>query len=162
MLLVRLEEQGLVTGVAAGPSRLYQLNREHVAGEVAVALAGLRTRFFARVRDDFAAWPVAPVSAALFGSVARGEADTASDIDLLLVRPNDVADDSEPWGTSVFALAEKVLRWTGNDASMLQVTVAELGDMLAKRAPVIDSLTLDAIDLAGAPIRELLASRAAA
>src|SRR4051794_13995076 len=96
-VLVRLEEQGLVHGSDAGPARLYLLNREHVAAEVAVALSSLRSRLFARIRSDLESWEIRPVSAALFGSVARGDGDVNSDNDLLLVRPDGVEDDDERW-----------------------------------------------------------------
>lgn len=155
-VLGRLEEQGLVVGADAAPARLYQLNRDHVAAEVAVILRDLRSRLFDRIRQDLASWQVTPVTAALFGSVARGDGGTDSDVDLLLVRPDGIADDSEPWATSVFELGQKIRRWTGNDASMLQADTAEVGDMVARRAPIVESLTQDAIDLAGTPIRELL------
>lgn len=155
-VLGRLEEQGLVVGVDAPPARLYQLNRDHVAAEVAVIMRDLRSRLFDRIRQNLASWQVAPVSAALFGSVARGHGDTDSDVDLLLVRPDGIADESEPWASSAFDLGQKIRRWTGNDASILQADTAEVGDMVARGAPIVESLTQDAIDLAGTPIRELL------
>lgn len=157
-VLGRLEEQGLVVGADAAPARLYQLNRDHVAAEVAVILRDLRSRLFDLIRQDLASWQVVPVCAALFGSVARGDGDTDSDVDLLLVRPDGIADDFGPWATAVFDLAQKVRRWTGNDASMFQADTSEVADMVARSAPIVESLTQDAIDLAGIPIRELLGS----
>lgn len=142
--LGRLEEQGLVIGIDAGPARLYQLNRDHVAAEAALILRDLRGRLFERIRQDLAAWQVGPVSAALFGSVARGDGDTASDVDLLLVRPDGGGDDSEPWATSVFELSQKIQRWTSNDASALQADAEEIRGMVARGAPVVDSLAPDA------------------
>lgn len=155
-VLGRLERQGLVVGVEAGAARLYRLNREHVAAEVALILRDLRSRLLDRIREDLASWEVAPVSAALFGSVARGDGDTGSDVDLLLVRPEGIGDDFEPWATSVFELGQKIRRWTGNDASVLQVDPGEVTDMVVRTAPIVESLTQDAVDLAGTPIRELL------
>ena len=72
------------------------------------------------------------------------------------MQPDGVAEDSEPWATSVFELGQKVRDWTGNDASMLQANATEVADMVARRAPIVESLTQDAIELAGIPIRELL------
>lgn len=155
-VLGRLEEQGVVVGVDAAPARLYRLNRDHVAAEVAVILLNLRSRLFDRIRQDLASWQVAPASATLFGSVARGDGDTDSDVDVLLVRPTGIADDSEPWATAVFELGQKIRRWTGNDASLLQVDIAEVEDMVARSAPIVESLNQDAVELAGTPIRELL------
>jgi predicted nucleotidyltransferase len=160
--LGRLEEQGLVVGSDAAPARLYRLNRDHVAADVAVLLRDLRTRLFDRIREELSSWPVAPVSTALFGSVARGDGNADSDVDVLLVRPDGVADDSEPWATAVFELCQQIRRWTGNDASALQADTSELIGMVARGAPIVESLTEDAIDLAGVPIRDLLSTWGAA
>lgn len=53
--LVRLEEQGVVDAVEASPSRLYRLNREHVAAPVALALVNLRGLMFVGISRDAAA-----------------------------------------------------------------------------------------------------------
>lgn len=157
--LIRLEKQGVVDAVEAAPSRLYRLNREHVAAPVALALVNLRGLMFARIREDLAAWLVQPVCAAVFGSVARGDGGVGSDVDVLLVRPDSVADDEEPWATQVDELARRILRWCGNPASMLQMSIADVDDLISRQEPVVDSLMSDAIDVAGTPIRELLAVR---
>lgn len=157
--LIRLEEQGVVDVVEAAPSRLYRLNRKHVAAPVALALVNLRGLMFTRIRENLASWLVQPVCAAVFGSVARGDGGVGSDVDVLLVRPDSVADDEEPWATQVDELAGEILRWCGNHASMLQVSIADVDDLMTRQEPVIDSLMSDAIDVAGTPIRELLAVR---
>lgn len=160
--LGRLEAQGVVVAADVPPSRLYRLNRDHLAADVAVILRDLRTRLFDRIGADLATWPDPPVSAALFGSVARGDGSTDSDVDLLLIRPDGLTDDSDPWATSVFELGQQLRRWTGNEPSVLQADTAELRDMVTRQAPVVVSLKRDAIDLAGVPIREILGSWGAA
>ncbi len=157
--LIRLEEQGVVDVVEASPSRLYRLNREHVAAPVALCLVNLRGMVFARIREDIGSWLAQPLCAAVFGSAARGDGDADSDVDVLLVRPDGVADDEEPWATQVAELAGKIRRWCGNPASLLQVGFADVEEMLARQEPVVDSLMADAIDVAGTPIRELLTVR---
>lgn len=157
--LIRLEAQGVVDAVEASPSRLYRLNREHVAAPVAVALVNLRGLVFARIREDLESWLVQPVCAAVFGSAARGDGDLDSDVDVLLVRPDGVADDEEPWATQVDDLAGKIRRWCGNPGSMLQMSMVDVDGMLSRQEPVVDSLMADAVDVAGTPIRELLAVR---
>lgn len=97
--LARLVDQGIVRRGLAAPAHLYGLNKEHLAARYIVGLAGLRAELIAGLRDQIAAWQVQPVVAVLFGSVARGEADAASDIDLLIIAPDDLTDD-QGWTTS--------------------------------------------------------------
>jgi hypothetical protein len=84
--LARLVEQGIVRATIVGRNRVHELNRDHVAAGVAVALAGLRLELWRRLRAELAGWDPPPLYAAVFGSAARGDGDAASDIDLLLVR----------------------------------------------------------------------------
>lgn len=77
------------------------------------------------------------------------------------MRPDDVVDDDDPWAADVFGLAQQIRRWTGNEASMLQVDQGEIREMVARQAPMVESLTRDAVDLVGIPIRTLLVPRAA-
>lgn len=85
--LDRLVEQGIVRATLMGRNLVHELNREHLAAEVAVLLAGLRTELWRRLRDELGSWPVEPLYAGVFGSAARGDGDVDSDIDLLLVHP---------------------------------------------------------------------------
>ncbi|MGH9268378.1 MAG: nucleotidyltransferase domain-containing protein, partial [Acidimicrobiales bacterium] len=55
-----------------------------------------------------------PVSAIVFGSLARGEADALSDVDVVLVRPADVDEDDEPWASSSEQWRSMARRLTGN------------------------------------------------
>ncbi|RNL60757.1 nucleotidyltransferase domain-containing protein [Nocardioides marmoriginsengisoli] len=157
--LNRLVDQGVVFSEATGNAYVYLLNRDHIAAGIAVALAGLRGEFFNRLRSQLSAWSVPAVGAAVFGSVARGDATTESDIDLLIVRPNDLAENDVEWTSQIDRLRDSVTRWTGNDASMLQVTERDLRGVVDRDAPIRESLMNDAIDLLDQPIRELLGRR---
>jgi len=83
--LARLVDQGIVRAVEMGRNRVHELNRQHVAANVAVELAGIRSEFLRRLREVLAVWDLAPIDARLFGSAARGDGGPDSDIDLLLV-----------------------------------------------------------------------------
>ncbi len=155
-VLYRLAEQGVVDVVPAGASKLYTLNRDHVAAGVAVALAGLRAEFFNRLRDELRTWQPPAQAAAVFGSVARGEASTASDVDILILRPPGAAEDDPDWDAQTDRLREAVTRWCGNEASILAVTEEDLHDLVARQAPVRESLLNDAIDVGAHPVGDYL------
>lgn len=93
----------------------------------------------------------------MFGSAARGDGDPESDIDVFLVRPREVEEDDEEWRGLVEFLAESIERWTGNDAGIVEFAESGLGKLRQRRPPVLRELDRDAIDLAGTPIRKLLA-----
>ena len=94
LALRRLADQGIVLQRRAGRANLYRFNHEHVAAPWIEGLAGLRQQLFDRMREQIKAWPIPPLAAAVFGSVARGEAGPESDLDIFLLRPATADGDS--------------------------------------------------------------------
>ena len=88
--LRRLSDEGLVHVEEAGNAYLYTFNREHLAAPAVELLADVRAELERRLRDEIAGWKIAPVHLSVFGSAARGDGDTRSDIDIFVVRPRDV------------------------------------------------------------------------
>jgi hypothetical protein len=154
--LERLVDQGLVTRGEAGSSFQYALNREHLAAPAVEALMSMRAVLWDRLRAALEAWdrPVAQASA--FGSSARGDGDTAGDIDLLLVRPEDLDPDDPVWREQVAQLGDRVWRWTGNHTGIAELSVADLPALARERPELADNLRSDAITLAGPPVATLL------
>ena len=95
----------------------------------------------------------------MFGSAARGNGDTDSDIDLFIVRPRHVNDDDSKWRGQLDALAGSVRRWTGNHASIAEVAEADLPRLRQERPPIVQNLRAHALALYGADITELLEVR---
>ncbi len=144
--LNRLTPQGIVLVETAGRAKLYSLNRDHVAAPWIEGLAGLRQQLLARIRKQISEWPVQPVVAAVFGSVARGEAGPESDLDLFLVRPS--AADLDAWDAQVSALTSAITRWTGNDARELELGEDELNPAVGQE-PVIKDVLEQGIEVGG-------------
>jgi predicted nucleotidyltransferase len=157
--LDRLVEQGLVHRQHAGRAYLHTLNRDHIAAPAVELLAGLRTELLRRLRDTLARWQPAPVHASMFGSTARGDGDTGSDIDLLVVRPREVDEEDTAWRAQLEALGEFVHAWTGNHAGVAELGEAELANLRRKPPPILSDLRSDGIDLAGLPLRTLFKER---
>ena len=157
--LDRLVEQGIVLRQEAGRAYLHVLNRDHLAAPAVEVLAGLRGELLARLRAAFAQWPIAPAHASLFGSTARGDGDTQSDIDLLIVRPAGVDDEDDGWRAQIDGLADAVHTWTGNHAGIVELSEAEFGALPVRRPAILDDLRADSIDLAGTPARAALGAR---
>lgn len=158
--LGRLTEQGLVSSDHRGTAVYYTANRDHLAWPAIEAIVRLRTELIARLEQLIAAWAIQPLHASVFGSTARGDGDSASDIDLLLVRPDALREaDEAAWDEQVSELRRAVVRWTGNGCQAFQVDRARLGEHVAANDPLVDAWLRDGVALAGAPLSELIGGR---
>ena len=154
--LRRLAEEGLVRAEEAGNAFLHTLNREHLGAPAVELLLGIRTELERRLRAELAEWEIAPTHVSIFGSAARGDGDTHSDIDFFVVRPAGVAEDDPGWREQLDRLFDHVHAWTGNHAALSEVSAADVRRLRSEHPPVVDELRRDAITLAGATPTELL------
>jgi predicted nucleotidyltransferase len=156
-VLDRLVTHGLVERMEAGRAFLYTLNRDHLLAPAVEQMAEARVELVSRLRAAMAAWEIPVIHGSLFGSTARGDGDSASDIDLFVVRPADVDAEDHAWRGQVEGLAESVRRWTGNHAGIAEISESELPRLRGDRPPIVAAVGDDAIDLAGRPARQILA-----
>src|SRR5918998_1703819 len=111
--LARLVDQGIVLTDQHPHATLYRLNRDHVAAEPILQLTRIRTTVVDRVREQINGWAIPPLHASIFGSFARNDANSTSDIDILVV-PAESTGGTEQWFEQVDRLARQVRLWTGN------------------------------------------------
>jgi predicted nucleotidyltransferase len=156
-VLRRFTEHGIVSvqEAGSGAALLHTLNRDHVAADAVLILANLRGRFIDRLKEALQAWKVQPLHASVFGSMARADGDTESDIDLFLVRPDRVGEDDDQWRSQLNTLAEAIWRWTGNHAGIAEVSPRDVQRLRRERPAIVDELESDAIVLVGASPKEL-------
>jgi predicted nucleotidyltransferase len=155
LVLDRLVEHGLVLREEAGPAFLYKLNRDHVAAPAVEIAADMRSEFLRRLEECLESWKIPAQHASLFGSVARGDGDTGSDIDLLLVRPGSVDEEDRTWRSQVHEVADSIWRWTGNRASIAELAIGDVRSLARGERPIVDELKEDGIVLTGSPVSEL-------
>jgi len=155
-VLNRLAEHGVVERREAGRAFLYTLNRDHLATPAVEALAAMRSELLSRLRREIESWEVTPSHVSLFGSMARGDGGTESDIDLFIVRPRSLVDEDPRWRSQVDQLATSVFRWTGNRAGIAEVAEDEIPRLLRDGPPIVSELTSDGIVLTGPEIRALM------
>jgi DNA-binding transcriptional ArsR family regulator len=154
--LDRLVVEGLVHRGEAGRSFLYSLNRDHLLAPAVDVMAGARWELVQRLRDLIGGWKLRTFHASLFGSAARGEGNTASDLDILMVRGKKTEAGDPVWRQQLDDLADRVWSWTGNHAGLVELTEADMPKLLRDRPPVIEEIAEQGIDLAGLSIRKLL------
>jgi DNA-binding transcriptional ArsR family regulator len=177
--LARLVEQGIVRATEMGRNRVHELNRDHIAAPVADLLAGLRLELWKRLRAHLAAWNPKPLYGCVFGSAARGDGDSESDIDVLLVHAP-FPGDSDPrrksaglsnqvagfateamslqltksqvtkWRRQVDELHQLVRAWTGNPLQTVEMSSFEWADHKRRHTSLFGDISRDAIQVAGA------------
>ena len=143
-VIEELIQAGLVSETVAGRSSMVVLNRDHLAAGPVLALAGLRGELIRRLRERLSAWPELN-GAWLFGSVARGDADSDSDVDLLIV-----ADDlqSHDLHERLSRLQADVRSWTGNDLQLVEHSPSSWRKLVRAKNPLVEQIRLDGIALA--------------
>lgn len=144
--LDRLAEQGIVNVRQVGNVNSYSLNRSHLLAPAIIEIAAARDRLVERVTAELQQWRVSPVYGALFGSAARGEMRTESDIDILLIHADDA--DIELWTDQVAHLQQLVTSWTGNDTRVLTLSEREVHEHGA-RDPVLREVVHEGVALTG-------------
>ena len=144
-VIEELIQSGLVSETVAGRSSMVVLNRSHLAAGPVLALAGLRGELIRRLRERLCAWPDLH-GGWLFGSVARGDADSDSDVDLLIV-----VDDlqSPDLHERLSSLQADVRSWTGNDLQLVEHSPSSWRKLVRAKNPLVEQIRLDGIALAG-------------
>jgi hypothetical protein len=158
-VLGQLVDAGVVLRESQPPAYLYRLNREHVAAEAIAILADLRARLMQRISNTVNSWKVQPVALWLFGSGARGDGNIHSDLDILVVRPDAVADGDPGWRRQLEDLAASVTAWSGNDCQLVEYSQRELAALVTAGERLVTELRAEAIVLAGKAPQEILRRR---
>lgn len=147
--LTRLVEQGIVLADTHPSVTFFTLNRDHLAAGPVIELAQLAHTLVERLVGLIRDWEVQPQHAYLFGSSARQDGDTSSDVDVLLVHSGGPPEASTAWAQQVDHLATKIRQWTGNDAGVLDISDLDLDRMQVNKEAILHSWHHDGILLAG-------------
>lgn len=151
LVLNRLTEQGIVLAERAGGAFTYRLNIDHLAAPAILHLAHLRHLLIDKVRERLAHWDCAPQFAAFFGSAFQGEMRPDSDIDLLIVRPDDIDSDDARWTDQTHTLAHDGYRWTGNELSIFELSYTETLDEALAEGSTVQAIAREGICVHGDP-----------
>lgn len=158
-LLPVLVELGVVERREVPPASLFRLVPEHIASQALLALArsaeSVRTEMGRLARS----LPHPPVSVIVFGSFARQEADTRSDIDVVVIRPREVDEDDDAWVDSLHAWRSAVRRLSGNIVEVLEVDADEAATKLRGRSQVWADIRRDGQVVHGLGLDELRGAR---
>jgi len=150
-----LVDLGLVERRETPPSSQFRLIRENVASRAIIDLAQSRDTALDQMEAAAAALSVSPVSVIVFGSFARGEADEHSDLDAIVVRPDDVDEDDDAWATAIEQWRSDARAITGNRIEILEVTNHVVQTKLAGRTGLWRDVVRDGVVVHGLTIEQL-------
>lgn len=153
--LLRLVATGLVIAHREPHATHYHSNREHVLWPAIETALNARHTVGARISDLAQRRRLPGMTIALYGSVAREEAHSESDIDLLLVLPDDVTTSDRD--DFIDELDTSVRLWTGNDVQIYDITHSDLARQRASGDPIVASWDADAITIFGTPLHQAIA-----
>ncbi|WP_158257236.1 nucleotidyltransferase family protein [Kineococcus xinjiangensis] len=160
-VLKRLTAEGVVRAERRSNAVYYTGNRDHLAWPAVELLTRLRTELLHRLTTHLEHWSVRPVTAAVFGSLARGDGSAESDIDLLLVRGEGIAPERLlAWEQHVETLVATAHAWTGNPVQPYDISLAELRQHVVAGEPIVASWRREALTLTGRNLGSLLRSLA--
>lgn len=154
-VLPGLVELGLVDRREVPPSSLFRLNRQNVAAQAVIKLARSRDTALERMGTAACELPIPPASVIVFGSFARREADRQSDIDTVIVRPDDIDADNDLWAAGIEQWRASIRAITGNPVEVIETGRAEASNKLSTGAPLWQDIVRDGAVVHGATIEEL-------
>ena len=149
-----LVELGLVERREVPPSLLFRLSRENAAAQVVVSLASLYDTVLTRIGEAAGQMSLPPVSVIVFGSFARRAADRDSDIDVVIVRPDEVDGEDETWVAGVEQWRRDARSISGNTVEVIEIELASAIEKLMSGGPLWREIARDGLVVHGTTLNE--------
>lgn len=146
---------GLVRRTEVPPAALFELDRRNIAAQMIGSLSRLGDAAMAAMSRAIESIDPAPESMVLFGSMARGEARSESDIDVLAVRPTNISSEDEGWNDSLQRWVDYVGGLSGNAVNLLELDRREVTQLLRSKRALWRSIAKDGIVLLGSSLEDL-------
>lgn len=158
-ILPHLVRLGIVERREAPPTALFHFVHENLASQFVLGLSRSRDYVLGELGRRTEMLGVRPLSVVVFGSLARGEADEGSDVDVLIVRPEGIDDDD--WSASVGQWRRSARLLTGNRVEVLEADASEVGRLLRSHKPLWKDIVQDGVVVFGTSLDQLRALRSA-
>lgn len=155
-VLGRLVSEGIVQMDQHGRTFSYLLNRDHIVADGLLRILDAASLVEEEITRAAATWSPSARTVALFGSAARRGASADSDIDVLVIRLDEVRDDDPPWTEQVGELARRLEQITGNRVQLVELSESELEEAVRSAQPLVHSLRHGAQTLFGDDLRTLI------
>jgi predicted nucleotidyltransferase len=154
-VLPDLVDLGLVERREVPPSSQFRLVRSNVAAQALIALSRSRESVLDQIGAAAAAVATPPLSVIVFGSFARDEATSESDLDIIVVRPDAIDEGKKEWTDSIDAWRDQVRAIAGNPVEVLEVSRADVGTKLSGRSTLWRDVSREGVVVHGLSLDEL-------
>jgi predicted nucleotidyltransferase len=149
-----MDEGVVIFALVSKGSQFFELNQSHILTKHLVAIDHAKDDMLDVVRGRVAQWPREPRAVVLFGSVARNDDTSASDIDLLVVWKGKRAP-SEDWNSDKIRLAEAVQASVGSVANIVDFSGPEWEAAVAAEERLVGEIARDGVSVTGTAVRTL-------
>ncbi len=153
-ILPELARMGILERTEVPPSVTYRFVSDNLASQAISFLSRIREVAIDELRRLALAKVDPSISLVLFGSFARADADSESDIDVLLVHPDD-NQNPEEWSDGVEEWRRSAQLLTGNEVELMAVNQSEVSRLFDSGRPVWSDIQTDGIAIIGRSLDEL-------
>ena len=154
-VMPHLVDLGVVERREVPPSSLFRLNSAHLVAQPLITLARSRDTALRQLGAAAATMEVQPVSVVIFGSFARGEADAASDIDVVMVRPDSVEEGDRAWVAAIEEWRSRARSIAGNRVELIDVGRTEIAKKINSTSSLWRDIAQHGVVVHGASLRHL-------
>jgi predicted nucleotidyltransferase len=156
LALLRLSRIGLVLHEHLGSATVYRLNRAHVYWDAVFEILASPAKVEQKLGEIVRKYGSDDVTAAIFGSFARQEAGEESDLDVVIVVPDDFsAQDHE---RLMDELTDELNGLTGNAVQVIDLSDHSLQSLVVKADPLIESWQRESRTIVGPSLIDRIAA----
>ncbi|MBU0505798.1 MAG: nucleotidyltransferase domain-containing protein [bacterium] len=154
-VLKLLTTQGILRQTAMGKAYIYRVNREHtLVNDLLSPIIDYQRNLYENLGNEVAAClDFKPLSIILYGSVARGDEEADSDLDLFLVYKNE--DKPEPISQEAL-LFDTITRRYGNQVTMSRSYLCDFLKRYKERDPLVSNIIKEGKVIHGMSLMDLL------
>ncbi|MGB3414391.1 MAG: nucleotidyltransferase domain-containing protein [Microbacteriaceae bacterium] len=152
--LRKLENLGLVTSRQVGNAYVYETNKEHILWPIIQAINSSTEIFKQQIRELIEASTVPNATVWLYGSTVRKTSISKSDIDLVLIVPEETSNEALNELTAELSSCGEL--WTGNETNVYGISEQGLLYREEQQDPLFDSWMKEAIPIIGPSIQDLI------
>lgn len=140
-------QRGLIDQQVAGRALMCSINQDHFLAPSLIALASARELIIQRILVELRSWDPSPLTVTAFGSFARGDGNVTSDIDLLVLRRNDL--DRAQWDEQLDNSSYELTRVFGNSVQWIDYSVETWREMVTNDDPLVSTVVADGVHIFG-------------
>lgn len=153
-VMPRLVALGLVQRREIGSNSLFRMISHNLAARWIRALGSLHDRIIQELQDTSQMLDGLARNATLFGSFARGDMIPSSDVDILVIGPDDL--DDPPWRDVLWVWQEHATQIVGNPVNLIEVTVDDAAPRLRHGQGMWGEILTEGIRLTGEPLESIV------